>query len=202
MRKINGKKICVICEGFEELDYIGALKNKGVFCQIYDFITINAKSINTIFSRYQEKYQSDSYSLVLVFCDTDRGPSEEYKDIKRKINEFHGTDVADDIVIFGNPCTMQIILSHFGKVRLTSQSKRINASHIQRLTGIEGYKANEEQRKELFKKINRSNYEIMKENIGELSTNDEDASSTNILKFIKRFESADDSWIDEINNKL
>lgn len=42
----------------------------------------------------------------------------------------------------------------------------------------------------------------MKENVRKLSTNDEDTSSTNILKFIERFENDNDSWIDEINNKL
>ena len=52
MRKYKGKKICIICEGYEELEYIEALKNKAVFSNKYDFITINAKSINTIIARY------------------------------------------------------------------------------------------------------------------------------------------------------
>lgn len=153
-------------------------------------------------SRYQEKFQSDSYSLVLIFCDTDKGPSEPYKELKKKINEFHDADVADDIVIFGNPCTMQIILSHFAEIKLTSQSKVINGKYIKEYIGIENYKATEEQRKELFRKIKRDNYQIMKDNVSKLSTNDEDLSSTNILKFIENFESDDDKWIDEINNKL
>lgn len=203
MREISKKKICIICEGFEELEYFEALKNKGVFSSVYEFITVNAKSINTIFSRYQERYQSDSFVLVLIFCDTDRGPSEEYKELKHKINEYHGSDnIADDIIIFGNPCTMQIILSHFGKVRLTSQSKRINARHIERLTGIKEYQATKEQRRALFGRVRRNNYEAMKENIKELSTNDEDTSSTNFLKFIENFESDDDGWIETINSKL
>lgn len=202
MRKCNGRKICIICEGYEELEYFEALKNKGVFSRKYEFISVNSKSINTIISRYQEKYQSDSYSLVLIFCDTDRGPSEKYLEIKRKINEFHDEDVADDIVIFGNPCTMQIILSHFTEIKLTSQSKHVNAQYIEEYTGIKNYDATEEQRKELFSMIRRDNYEIMKENISKLPTNDEEISSTNFLKFLENFESEDDSWIDEINNKL
>ncbi len=202
MRKYSGKKICIICEGYEELEYIETLKNKAVFSNKYDFITVNSKSINTIIARYQEKFQSDSYSLVLIFCDTDKGPSEKYKEIKRKINEFHEADVADDIIIFGNPCTMQIILSHFAKIKLTSQSKSVNAKFIEELTGIHNYKATHEQRKELFSKIKKENYNIMKENVKKLSTNDEDISSTNILKFIEKFENDDDSWIDEINEKL
>lgn len=202
MRKYKGKKICIICEGYEELDYIEALKNKAPFSKKYDFITINAKSINTIISRYQEKYQSDSYSLVLIFCDTDKGPSEKYKEIKQKINDFHGANVADDIVIFGNPCTMQIILSHFAEIKLTSQSKAVNSKYIEEYVGIDNYKATDEQRKELFGKIKRSNYETMKENVAKLPTVDNVTSSTNILKFVEKFESDDESWIEEINRKL
>ena len=43
---------------------------------------------------------------------------------------------------------------------------------------------------------------MMKQNVAKLSTNDEDISSTNILKFIEKFENDDDSWIDEINERL
>lgn len=202
MRRIKGRKICIICEGYEELDYIEALKSKAVFSNMYDFVTVNAKSINTIISRYQEKYQSSAYSLVLIFCDTDKGPSEKYKEIKQEINNFHGKDVADEIIIFGNPCTMQIILSHFAEIKLTSQSKSVNSKFIKEYVGIDNYKATDEQRKELFGKIKRSNYEKMKENVAKLSTNDEDMSSTNMLKFMERFENDEDKWIDEINNKL
>lgn len=202
MRKYKGKKICIICEGFEEQEYIEALNSKAVFSDKYDFITVNAKSLNTIMARYQEKFQSDSYSLVLIFCDTDKGPSEQYKELKRKINAFHDKDIADDIIIFGNPSTMQIIISHFAKVKLTSQSKIVNGKYIKEYIGIENYKATEEQRKELFSKIKRDNYKTMKENVSKLSTNDKDLSSTNILKFIKNFESDDDKWIEKLNDKL
>lgn len=202
MRGTKGKRICVICEGYEELEYLECLVSKGVFFNKYEFVFINAKSINTIFSRYQEKYQSDSYSLVLIFCDTDKIPYTKYKEIKEKINKFHDVDVADEIVIFGNPCTMQIILSHFAEVKLTSQSKSTNGDVIEKYTGIKNYKATDEQRKLLFGKIKRSNYETMKENIQKLSNKDEEVSSTNIFKFLEKFENDDDSWMDEINNKL
>ena len=157
MRKYKGRKICIICEGYEEQEYIETLKSKSIFSDKYDFITVNSKSINTIISRYQEKYQSDSYSLVLIFCDTDKGPSEKYKEIKQKINDFHGKDVADNLIIFGNPCTMQIIISHFAAIKLTSQSKSINSKYIKECVGIDNYKATDEQRKELFSKIKRRN---------------------------------------------
>jgi len=122
MRKYKGKRICIICEGYEELDYIETLKRKAVFSN---------------------------------------------KDVK-----------------------------------LTSQSKTVNSKYIKKYVGIENYKATDMQRKELFSKIKRKNYEKMKENISKLSTNDNITSSTNILKFLERFEKDDDSWINEINSKL
>lgn len=200
--KSKERKICIICEGFEEIDYLNALINKAVFSNKYEFVLINSKSINNISSIYQIRYQSNSYDLVLAFCDTDKLPSKRYKEIKSEINKFHGKDVADEVVIFGNPCTMQIILSHFAEIKLTSQSKTINSKFIKEYVGIDNYKATDVQRKELFGKIKRSNYKKMKENVAKLSTNDNVISSTNILKFIEKFESDDESWIDEINKRL
>lgn len=202
LKKKGGKKICIICEGYEEKDYIDKLVDMAVFSNKYNIVTVNAKSINTIISRYQDRYQSNSYDMVLVFCDTDKIPSTKYKEIKSKINEFHDAEVADDIVIFGNPCTMQIILSHFSEVKLTSQSKSVNSKYIEEFIEIENYKATEDQRKELFSKIKRSNYETMKENIAKLSSDENIVSSTNILKFLDKFENHDEGWIDKINNRL
>lgn len=80
---------------------------------------------------------------------------------------------------------MQIILSHFAEIKLTSQSKTINSKYIKEYVGIDNYKATDEQRRELFSKIKRSNYEKMKENAAKLSTDDNVTSSTNILKILK-----------------
>ena len=97
---------------------------------------------------------------------------------------------------------MQIILSHFAEVKLTSQSKSVNSKYIEQYVGIKNYKATDEQRKELFSKIKRNNYEKMKEYVSSLSTDDNVVSSTNVLKFFEMFEKDETSWIDEINNKL
>lgn len=97
---------------------------------------------------------------------------------------------------------MQIIISHFAEIKLTSQSKSINSKYIKEYVGIDNYKAADEHRKELFSKIKRSNYEKMKENVAKLSTDDNEVSSTNILKFIEKFENDDESWIEEINSRL
>ena len=117
---------------------------------------------------------------------TNRAKNKAKQELKKKVNEFHDNNVANKVIIFGNPCTMQIILSHFAEIKLTSQSKAINSKYIKQFVGIDNYKATEEQRKALFAKIKRDNYEMMKQNVAKLSTNDEDISSTNILKFIEK----------------
>ena len=70
-------------------------------------------------------YANDTYELILVFCDTDKEPYREYAQIKKKINQFLSkTKASDKLIIFANPCTMQIILSHFGDVSLKNQEKK------------------------------------------------------------------------------
>ena len=197
------RKICIICEGQEEEYYINKLASKDVFSQEYKLKAINAKGITHIFSRYQDAYQSNSYELVLIFCDTDKKSEKQYyPELKKKVNEFHNNEIADKIIIFGNPCTMQIILSHFDKVKLKSQSKKQNSELIEKYTGIKDYDAKIEQVEKLMSKITQGNYKQMKENISVISTDDTVKPSTNILKFLENLEKDDGDWMKEINDQL
>lgn len=89
-------KICMICEGNEEYAYLMRLKELKVWNEQYEIILVNACGNGNIPARYQDRYQngSDALALVLVFCDTEKKPYEQYEDIMRKINEFHGIDNA------------------------------------------------------------------------------------------------------------
>lgn len=197
------RKICIICEGQEEEYYINKLASKNVFSQEYKLKVINAKGITHIFSRYQDAYQSNSYELVLIFCDTDKKSEKQYyPELKKKVNEFHNNEIADKIIMFGNPCTMQIILSHFDKVKLKSQSKKQNSELIEKYTGIKDYDAKIEQVEKLMSKITQGNYKQMKENISVISTDDTVKPSTNILKFLENLEKDDGDWMKEINEQL
>lgn len=191
--------IAIVCEGQEEHDYMQKLIDKAVFNPNYKFKLINAKSVTNIYSRYTYLYQQDSYHIIFIFCDTDKKSKSYYLELKDKIDKFHDNPLAHNIIIFGNPTTMQIILSHFGKVEIKSQSKKNNRDLIKELTGIENYDAHDDQRKELLDKINRRNYDTMKKNLSCISTDDSIKPSTNFLKLIWYLESEDDSWIKEIN---
>ena len=159
---LDKDKICIICEGDEEFDYLNRLKDLGVWNEKYEVSLDNADGNGNIPARYQDRYQNGSYEMVLVFCDTEKKPYEQYEDIKRKINDFHGVDnAAEEVVIYGNPCTMQIILEHWTDVRLKSPAKKVNASLIKEFTGVDHYKGRADQREELMKHVTAENYQEM-----------------------------------------
>lgn len=199
----SGDRICIICEGDEEYEYLEKLLSLQVWDPQYRFTLENAEGNGNIPARYQDKYQNGSYDLVLAFCDTDKKPYEQYCDIKRKINEVHGTEnAADEVIIFGNPCTMQIIIEHWDEVILKSHKKNKNAPLIQALTGIENYKGRADQRQLLFSKITRENYQQMQERIKKLSQDDSMIGSSNFGKFLDYFSSKEDVWIRKINDAI
>ena len=80
-------------------------------------------------TNYQIKTCGDEVcSLLIEFLDNHKiciicEGNEEYEDIKRKINVFHGVAGANEVVMFGNPCTMQIISKHWTDENLKSPAK-------------------------------------------------------------------------------
>lgn len=196
-------KICVICEGNEDYEYIMRLLQLKVWDEAYDFIPINAKSASNIPARFQDAYQNDRYELILVFCDTDKEPYREYTQVKKKINSFLNKQKAfEKLTIFANPCTMQIILLHFEKVSLKNQGKKTNGAIIERLTGVRDYDAHEEQIKEICGKIFRKSYKDMRQRVAEINYPDTTSGSTNFIVFLERFETSDNKWITGIQNYL
>lgn len=196
-------KICIICEGNEEYEYLNRLKDLKVWNEQYDISLINAGGNGNIPARYQDRYQNGADELVLVFCDTEKKPYEQYEDIKRKINEFHGVDnAADEVIMFGNPCTMQIISKHWTDENLKSPAKSVNAPLIKEYTGVENYKGRADQIQEVMEHVTEENYGDMRQRVRSLELDDSITGSSNFGKFIKLFERDDSRWIEEINKKI
>lgn len=196
----SAEKICIICEGPEEYEYLEQIKKIGVWNAAYDVTLINAKGNGNIPARYQDKYQNGDYDLILVFCDTDHKPYEQYNDIKRKINEFHGVpNAADAVIMFGNPCTMQIVLQHWDTVRLKTQAKASNAPLIEKYTGVSGYKGRADQRKAIYEQITEANYKNMVNRVRSLPDDDTIIGSSNFDRFMRFLESSSKKWIQNIN---
>lgn len=196
-------KICVICEGNEDYLYFDRLLQLNVWDKAYSFVPINAKSASNIPARFQDVYQNDRYELILVFCDTDKYPYSQYALVKKKINNILNKKKASEkLIIFANPCTMQIILLHFGDVRLKNQGKKTNSETIEELTGVKNYDAHEDQIKEICGKIFKRTYADMRERVAEINNSDTTSASTNFIDFLGCFESPDARWISAIQNYL
>ena len=200
---IDKHKICIICEGNEEYKYLNRLKELKVWNEQYDISLVNADGNGNIPARYQDRYQNGAYEVVLVFCDTEKKPYEQYEDIKRKISEFHGVDnVASEVVIFGNPCTMQIISMHWTDEILKSPAKPVNAPLVERYTGVENYKARKDQINEVMKYITPENYLDMRKRVDCMDEDDTFIGDSNFGRFMALFEQDDCEWIQKINSKL
>ena len=197
-------RICIICEGYEEEMYVRHLLAKQVWNEIYDFTVINAKGEGNVPARFQYAVNRDVFELVLAFCDTDRSPYRQYLDIKEKINSlYEGNDAVGKVMIYANPCSMLIILSHFADVTLRTQGKKTNAKLIEKHTGVKGYKANqEEQIRAICDKMSRQSYCDMKRRISTLDHPDNVPGSTNFIQFVNHFESDSPAWMTEIRQGL
>ncbi len=196
-------KICIICEGDEEYDYLNRLKELNVWSKSYSIKLRNASSIDNISAIYQYEYAKDNYDLILIFCDTEMYPYTQINKLKNSLLQLFGNkDSVKSVLFYANPCTMQIILSHFKDIRLTTNDKSKNQPLIQKLTTVKNYRATERQRKAIMNKINSDNYEVLKSNLAKLETDELTVGSTNFLALLKKLENDDTKWISEINGQF
>ena len=136
---------------------------------------------------------------MLIFCDTEITPYDQYERLKQSLTSLFGTlKAAKSVIFFANPCTMQIVLLHFDAITLKSNQKNKNSAIIKKLTSVEEYRAEKRQRDTIMKKITVDNYAVLKKNIAAISKDDRRIPSTNFLKFLNYLESADTAWINTI----
>lgn len=193
--------ICLILEGYEETVYFQRILTFPCFQGTYNIKTINAKTASNIPSYFQAEYAKNVNEIILVVCDKDRQP-EQYQTIMSKLDGILGPGKAQEIVFFTCPCTLQIILSHFGDVCLTTQAKKAARTDVKNLTGVKDYDAHQDQLDTICGKIFYRSYEEMKQRVAKLSTCPDDIPSTNMLSLFKYLESQDAQWITEINQRL
>ena len=197
----NLHKVCLILEGYEEEYYFNRILEFPCFKGTYEIKLINAKTASNIPAIYQQEYSKNKHEIVLVVCDKDRRP-EQYNRIIAGIDSILGPGKAKEVVTFTSPCTLQIILSHFGDVKLETQAKREARPVVKDLTGVENYDAHHDQLDAICKQIFYRTYPEMKQRIAKLTTDPNELPSTNMLELLEHLESSDAGWIKEINAKL
>lgn len=200
----DNKKIYIICEGSEEYDYLNRLKLLHVWSDVYDITLRDAKGNGNLYPIYQNVYQKGNYDLVVIVCDTEKKPHEQFNDICCKVNSLHACELASQhVVMFTNPCTMQVILLHWDtSVRLQTPSKRRSATYIEKYTGIQDYSAKEFQRTQLVSNITKESYRNMMNGAKQLGMDAALINSTNLHVFFAQLEQPDTNWIDEINKLI
>ncbi|MCD8205731.1 MAG: RloB domain-containing protein [Clostridia bacterium] len=192
----NLRHILIVCEGYEETEYIKRLIECGVWDSEIVVTAMNAKSISNIYSVYTYSAQKYTYDAVVIFCDTEEPPYTQFENLKKRISDAAKPVSWDKIIIFANPCTMQIVLSHFGYVRLRTNDKYVNSGKIKELTGVENYKAGDKQRFAVMRQITPENYGVMKKNIEKLDGGDYTVTpSTNVLTLFHALENLDSEWL-------
>ena len=196
-------RLCIVCEGHEEELYLRHLLGRQVWSDIYDFTIVNAKGEGNVPARFQYAVNRDIYEVVLAFCDTDRSSYRQYLEVKEKIDSLYECgNACAEVMIYANPCSMQIILSHFAEVSLRTQGKKTNARLIETLTGIKDYKGSMEQIQAICSKMTRQSYDQMKQRIAGLDHPDNEPGSTNFIRFALRFEASSPEWIQGILSVL
>lgn len=197
--------IKILCEGLEEYKYIKKLLGfPGIFSDIYYFHEpTNCKGITKIFPRYQDLFSKNLYEVILIFCDADTN-SKDFQDLCSKIDNcmFGGKKVSEKIVMYVNPVTLQVVLSHFADVSLKSSSKATNEKIVEVLTGIKNYRGHENQIDEMMAQVKLATYKDMKERVVLLPESLKSCPCTNFVRFLNYFENRDISWIKTINDLI
>lgn len=201
LQQESSHNICLVVEGFEEYCYFNRILSFPCFNRAYNVALRNAKTASSIPVIYQAEYAKNYYEVIFAVCDKDRKP-EQYQNIISKLDGILGPGKAKEIVIFTSPCTLQVILSHFGDVCLTTQAKKTAQGDVERLTSVKNYDAHADQLKVICDKIFYRSYEEMKNRVAGLSTCPDDIPSTNMLSLFGYLESQDAQWIADINKRL
>ena len=97
---------------------------------------------------------------------------------------------------------MQIVIKHWTDEVLKTPAKPVNAPLIEKYTGVENYKAREDQIDAVMEYITVENYALMKSRLTGTSTDDSALGSTNVLRLIRCLENKESKWIKLINDKL
>lgn len=63
---LDNHKICIICEGNEEYEYLNRLKNLKIWNEQYDISLVNAGGNGNIPARYQDRYQNGADEEVYL----------------------------------------------------------------------------------------------------------------------------------------
>ncbi len=205
----NRIKITIICEGLEEEQYLSKLRS----FNRWNEKDLNIKIVNPggISATYtyldHDRTSGNKADYYFIFCDTGDSGKQSRIDFKEKVidkinDDYFGKNPSKEIVIFANPCTMQIILSHFKRAHVTTEDIDTIKEYVAKTAGIRAYKKDDLHIKQLMNQINSKNYSAMKRRIHFKSRNYKRKNSTNAYKMFSRLEKKDTKWVSKAQKKI
>lgn len=201
-------KVKIICEGLEERQYINTLISFGKWNENLLVIPLDAGGINNVYDLFSHEWlKGDGTKFIFILCDTGKEQKESRKvflKIREKIDQDYKNHASDKIVVFANPITMQIFLSHFTLPNVIHENKKENQEYIEKVSGVIGYKGRRESISKLMKQIRLAphSYETMRLNVKLLEGPYLKEGATNASMMFDHLEDDDTSWIDNIMNEI
>lgn len=84
----DNHKICIVCEGNEEYEYLNRLKELKVWCKQYDILLVNAGGNGNIPARYQDLFKMTHMKSYLYFVTQIRNLMNSTKILSEKLMRF------------------------------------------------------------------------------------------------------------------
>lgn len=85
---LDNHKICIICEGNEEYEYLNRLKNLKVWNEQYDISLVNAGGNGNIPARYRIDIKMEQMNLYLYFVIQRRSLTSSMRTLNAKLMNF------------------------------------------------------------------------------------------------------------------
>jgi hypothetical protein len=195
----DAMRVHFVCEGAEEICFVDSLTKVGAFSGAYEISREDAHGAGNIPIVFDQAFQNFYYDAVFVILDVDCMSNGTYQDTVAKLERTLGFS-ARQIILFTNPCTIQLFLASRSDDVLPNQSKNSFTKYFNTLWngGHKPYAAHAYQLEKLKAEFSLSDYEAMVERIKAYSTKPEDLPSTSAHFFLSKFKQSNTKWLEDV----
>ncbi|MCD8201487.1 MAG: hypothetical protein LUD47_05420 [Clostridia bacterium] len=102
-----------------------------------DFVALKSvlDEADSVVSVYKDGFAMGSYAVVVILCDTEGPPCDDFRRIRKSIADVYGQRICDRILFFVNPCVMRVTASHGSDVRLWAMGNREHQPETEKFCG-------------------------------------------------------------------
>lgn len=195
-------KVDFICEGQEEVCFIDSLLKVGAFNPAYEIFREDAGGFGNVPIYFDRAFQSDDYDAVFAVVDVDRFSNGTFAHVVESLQETLGFPPYQ-IILFTNPCTIQLFLAARSDDVLPNQAKKLFTPYYLSLWqgGKKPYRAHAYQLNKLKNDFSMTDYQAMMRRIKSYSNKPRDLPSTSAYYLLDKFSQPQTKWLDDIMDK-